>query len=124
MAVYQGAKIEKENKAKALGGLAEYLNETYGGYVEVDDGYAVPVDKSPLDGKLMWVVFSVTPKTIQTHKWGKGERPYYDGYEVAKEYARDKAVKAKNAADRKANNAAKAERDKKARAKKTDEKAE
>ena len=119
------ASVEKANKATASAVLKEFLDEQYGGCYEVEDGFAVPVGKSPLDGALMWVVFPyAVAKTIQTHKWGKSERKVYNGFDAAKEYAADCEIKAKNAAERKANSKAKAERDTAARAKKKAEQAE
>lgn len=119
------AGIEKANKAEGCKALKDFLDETYGGCYEVEDGYAVPIGKSPLDGALMWVVFPyVKAKTIQSHAWGKSTREYFDGYEEAKAYAAEVKAKADKAAERKANSAAKAERDKSAKAKKKAEKAE
>lgn len=118
------ASIEKANKAEACKVLKDFLDEAYGGCYEVEDGYAVPVGKSPLDGALMWVVFPYAKaKTIQSHAWGKSTRPYFDGYAEAKAYAVEVKEKADRAAERKANSSAKAERDKKARAAKAEEKA-
>jgi hypothetical protein len=119
------ASVEKANKAEGCKVLKDFLDETYGGCYEVEDGFAVPVGKSPLDGALMWVVFPyVKAKTIQSHAWGKATREYFDGYEEAKAYAAEVKAKADKAVARKANSAAKAERDKAARAKKKEEKAE
>ena len=118
------ASIEKANKAEACKVLKDFLDEQYGGCYEVEDGYAVPIGKSPLDGALMWVVFPYAKaKTIQTHAWGKSTRPYFDGFAMARVYAVEVKEKADRAAERKANSSAKAERDKKARAAKVEEKA-
>lgn len=119
------ASIEKANKAEGCKVLKEFLDETFGGCYEVEDGYAVPVGKSPLDDALMWVVFPyVKAKTIQSHAWGKSTREYFDGYAEAEAYATEVKAKADKAAEKKRLSAEKAERDKKARAKKTEEKAE
>lgn len=119
------ASVEKANKAEGCKVLKAFLDETFGGCYEVEDGYAVPVGKSPLDDALMWVVFPyVKAKTIQSHAWGKSTREYYDGFEEAKAYATEVKAKAEKAAERKKASAEKAERDKKARAKKAEEKAE
>ena len=117
------ASVEKANKATACAELKAFLDEQYGGCYEVEDGYAVPVGKSPLDGALMWVVFPyVKAKTIQTHAWGKSTREVYDGYTEAEAYAMEVKEKADRAAERKANAKAKAERDKAAREKRKAEK--
>lgn len=119
------ASIEKANKAEGCKVLKDFLDETFGGCYEVEDGYAVPVGRSPLDDALMWVVFPyVKAKTIQSHAWGKSTREYFDGYAEAEAYAAEVKAKADKAAERKANSKAKAERDKAARAKKAEEKAE
>ena len=113
------AKIEKANKAEGCKVLKSFLDETFGGCYEVEDGYAVPVGKSPIDDALMWVVFPyVKAKTIITHPWGKGQREYFDGYEEAKAYAVEVKEKADRAAEKKRLSAEKAERDKMARAQK------
>jgi len=115
--------IEKANKAQTSTVLKDFLDEEYGGCFEVEDGYAVPIGKSPLDGQLMWVVFPYPKaKTIQTHPWGKTTREYYDGYAEAQAYKVECEAKAKAKEERKANSKAKAERDKAARAKKKEEK--
>ena len=85
--------IEKANKANVLQKLLELLENEYGDAREVDDGIAVPVGLSPLDKKQMWVVVSVTAKTIQDHKWGKTTRKYYDGYAEAQAFQVEKAQK-------------------------------
>lgn len=119
------ASVEKANKAEGCKVLKAFLDETFGGCYEVEDGFAVPVGKSPLDGALMWVVFPyVKAKTIQSHAWGKSTREYFDGYAEAEAYAAEVKAKADKAAERKKASAEKAERDKKARAKKAEEKAE
>jgi hypothetical protein len=119
------ASIEKANKAEGCKVLKDFLDETYGGCYEVEDGYAVPVGRSPLDDALMWVVFPyVKAKTIQSHAWGKSTRKYFDGYAEAEAYAVEVKEKADKAAERKENSKAKAERDNAARAKKKEEKAE
>ena len=117
------ASVEKANKASACAVLKNFLDEQYGGCYEVEDGYAVPIGKSPLDGALMWVVFPYAKaKTIQTHAWGKSTREVYDGYAEAEAYATEVKEKADKAAERKANSKAKAERDRAAREKRKAEK--
>ena len=119
------ASVEKSNKAEGCKVLEEFLNEKFGGCYPVEDGFAVPVGRSPLDDSLMWVVFPyVKAKTIQTHAWGKSTRERYDGFAEAEAYAAEVKAKADKAAERKAASAAKAERDKAARAKKKEEKGE
>ena len=119
------ASVEKSNKAEGCKVLEQFLNEQYGACYPVEDGYAVMVGKSPIDGVPMWVVFPyVKAKTIQTHKWGSSTRTYYSGYDHAKAYEIELKEKADKKAETKRLNAAKAERDKAARAKKKAEKGE
>lgn len=118
------ATIETANRTTAKEVLRRLLDEEYGGCYEVEDGFAVPVGKSPLDDTLMWVVIPYPKaKTIQSHAWGKTTRERYDGYAEAEAYKVECETKAKAAEERKANSKAKADRDKAARAKKTEEKA-
>ena len=115
------ASVEKSNKAEGCKVLEQFLNEQYGACYPVEDGYAVQVGKSPLDGAPMWVVFPyVKAKTIQTHAWGKSKREYYNGYDHAKAYSIELQEKADKKAETKRLNAEKAERDKAARAKKAE----
>ena len=117
------ASVEKANKARACEVLKNFLDEQYGGCYEVEDGYAVPIGKSPFDGALMWVVFPYAKaKTIQTHAWGKSTREVYDGYAEAEAYATEVKEKADKVAERKANSKAKAERDRATREKRKAEK--
>lgn len=78
--------IEKANKANVLETLAALIENHWGAVYPVEDGLAIPIGESPLDGKQMWVVVDVTAKTIQEHKWGKGVRKYYNGYEEAEAF--------------------------------------
>lgn len=115
--------IEKANKAETSKTLENLLNEEYGACYPVEDGFAVPIGKSPLDNALMWVVFPYPKaKTIQTHTWGKTTREYYNGYDEAKAYEIDLKEKEEKAEKKKELAKAKAERDKKAREKKKAEK--
>jgi len=117
------ASVEKENKAEGIKVLEQLLNEHYGACYPDEKGFLVPIGKSPLDGAMMWIEFPYpVAKTIQAHKWGKNEKPYFDGYKVAKEWQETLEVKAKENAEKKRLNAEKAERDKAARAKKKAEK--
>jgi len=117
------ASVEKANKAEGIKVLEQLLNEQYGACYPDEKGFLVPVGKSPLDGAMMWIEFPYpVAKTIQAHKWGKNEKPYFDGYKVAKEWQETLEVKAKENAEKKRLNAEKAERDKAARAKKKAEK--
>lgn len=119
------ASVEKANKAEGVKALEQLLNEQYGACYPDEKGFLVPVGKSPLDGAIMWVEFPYpVAKTIQAHKWGSKEKPYFDGYKVAKEWQKTLEVKAKEAAEKKRLAAEKAERDKAARAKKKAEKGE
>lgn len=119
------ASVEKANKAEGVKVLEQLLNEQYGACYPDEKGFLVPVGKSPLDGAIMWVEFPYpVAKTIQAHKWGKSDKPYFDGYKVAKEWQETLEVKAKEAAEKKRLAAEKAERDKAARAKKKAEKGE
>ena len=113
------ASIEGVNKAEGTKVLEQLLTEQYGACFPVKEGFAVAVGKSPLDGAMMWVVFpSPVAKSIQTHKWGKGTREYFDGAKESEAWLATVEAKAKKKAEEKANSAAKAERDKAARAKK------
>lgn len=119
------ASVEKANKAEGVKVLEQLLNEQYGACYPDEKGFLVPVGKSPLDGAIMWVEFPYpVAKTIQAHKWGKSDKPYFDGYKVAKEWQETLEVKVKEAAEKKRLAAEKAERDKAARAKKKAEKGE
>ena len=119
------ASVEKANKAEGIKILEQLLNEQYGACYPDEKGFLVPVGKSPLDGAIMWVEFPYpVAKTIQAHKWGKNDKPYFDGYKVAEEWQRTLEIKAKENAEKKRLNAEKAERDKAARAKKKAEKGE
>ena len=119
------ASVEKANKAEGIKILEQLLNEQYGACYPDEKGFLVPVGKSPLDGAIMWVEFPYpVAKTIQAHKWGKNDKPYFDGYKVAEEWQRTLEIKAKENAEKKRLNAEKAERDKAARAKKKTEKGE
>ncbi len=91
------AQIEKQNKTDFMSRLYELLEEEYGAVYPVDDGLAIPIGKSPLDGKMMWVTVDAKAKTIQSHAWGKSIREYYDGYEESKAYAVDLKEKAEKA---------------------------
>lgn len=119
------ASVEKANKAEGVKVLEQLLNEQYGACYPDEKGFLVPVGKSPLDGAIMWVEFPYpVAKTIQAHKWGKSDKPYFNGYKVAKDWQETLEVKAKEAAEKKRLAAEKAERDKAARAKKKAEKGE
>lgn len=119
------ASVEKANKAEGIKVLEQLLNEQYGACYPDEKGFLVPVGKSPLDGAIMWVEFPYpVAKTIQAHKWGKNEKPYFNGYKVAKDWQETLEVKAKENAEKKRLNAEKAARDKAARAKKKAEKGE
>ena len=119
------ASVEKANKAEGIKVLEQLLNEQYGACYPDEKGFLVPIGKSPLDGATMWIEFPYpVAKPIQTRKWGKGEKKYFDGYRVAEEWQKTLEANAKKKAEEKANAAAKAERDKAARAKKKAEKAE
>lgn len=115
--------IESANKAESTKILEQLLTEQFGACFPVKEGFAVAVGKSPLDGAMMWVVFPApVAKSIQTHKWGKGTREYFDGAEESKSWLATVEANAKKKAEEKANSAANAERDKAARAKKKAEK--
>lgn len=87
--------IEKANKANGYATLETLLENEYGAVYRVPDGLAVPIGNSPLDSeKQMWLVYSVTAKAIETHKWGKTTREYYDGYEIARVYEEELKKKA------------------------------
>jgi hypothetical protein len=119
------ASVEKANKAEGIKVLEQLLNEQYGACYPDKGGFLVPVGKSPLDGAIMWVEFPYpVAKTVQAHKWGKDTKPYFNGYDVAKEWQKTLEVKAKKDAEDKRLKAEKAERDKAARAKKKAEKGE
>lgn len=119
------ASVEKANKAEGIKVLEQLLNEQYGACYPMEKGFIVPVGKSPLDGAMMWVEFPYpVAKTVQTHKWGKGTKDYFDGYEEYKGYQKTLAIKAEKDAEDKRLKAEKAERDKAARAKKKAEKGE
>lgn len=117
------ASVEKANKADGIKVLEQLLNEQYGACYPMEKGFIVPVGKSPLDGAMMWVEFPYpVAKTVQTHKWGKGTKDYFDGYEEYKGYQKTLAIKAEKDAETARLKAEKAERDKAARAKKKAEK--
>ena len=117
------ASVEKANKAEGIKVLEQLLNEQYGACYPDEKGFLVPVGKSPLDGAMMWIEFPYpVAKCIQAHKWGKNDKPYFNGYKVAEEWQKTVEANAKKKAEEKANAAAKAERDKAARAKKKAEK--
>ena len=79
------ASVEKANTAEGVKALEQLLNEQYGACYPDEKGFLVPVGKSPLDGAIMWVEFPYpVAKTIQAHKWGSKEKPYFDGYKVAR----------------------------------------
>ena len=113
------ASVEKANKADGIKVLEQLLNEQYGACYPMEKGFIVPVGKSPLDGAMMWIEFPYpVAKTVQTHKWGKGTKDYFDGYEEYTGYQKTLAIKAEKDAEAARLKAEKAERDKAARAKK------
>lgn len=96
--------IEKANKANGYATLEILLESEYGAVYHVPDGLAVPIGNSPLDSeKQMWLVYSVTAKAIETHKWGKTTREYYDGYAEAEAFELEQKAKAEKAEKEKEN---------------------